>query len=43
MERASKGSVQGRTGGLGSLPAHRAVDARNFCVKQNTAAVRAVH
>lgn len=33
MKEAPQGSVQGRAEGLGSRPAHRAADARNFWVK----------
>ena len=42
MVDTTRGS-QGRAGGRGDWPAHRAVEARNFWVKQNTEAVRAVH
>lgn len=41
--RGFSGKCPGQGRGLGKQPAHRAADARNFCVKQNTAAVRAVH
>lgn len=43
MAGASQRSIQGMAGVLGNRRAHRAVEARNFWVKQNTAAVRAVH